>query len=285
MKRWLIAACTAMIAFFTAAPVLACTLFAAVGPARVQGGGTLIAKNRDWRPQPQELRLVTRGAYRYYGIFAGDDGKRKQLKGGVNERGLAVFSASASSIPRQERSRLPHAAHGAMTTMLANCATVDEALKHTECFLGPKFLLLADGNKAAWVEVGPQGRFSIREIPAGTLVHTNHYLDAAMEPYNVSIGTSSQTRCARMEELLAQHPGPMRLEDFAAFGQDHDAGPDNSIWRSGSHKNSTQTLAAMAVWLRAGEPPAIYVKIRENPADQGKEKVLWLQGADLFPAR
>ena len=100
MKRWLIAVCVVMIASFTAVPVLACTLFAAVGPERVQGGGTLIAKNRDWRPQPQELRLVTKGTYRYYGIFAGDEGKRKQLKGGVNEKGLAVFSNNFQTLSR-----------------------------------------------------------------------------------------------------------------------------------------------------------------------------------------
>lgn len=274
---WILVFCTAT------ESAAACTLFAANGANKVLGGGTLIAKNRDWHPQPQELRLVTSGKYRYYGLFAGDAGKRMQIKGGVNEKGLAVFSASASSIPKKERLQMPHASHGAMTTMLANCANVDEALQHVECFVGPKFLLLADASQAAWVEVGPEGHFSIKKQQNGTLVHTNHYLDTTMEQYNVSIGESSRMRYQRMTALLEQPAQPWKLEDFVQFSQDQAAGVDNSIWRSGSRLRGTQTLAVMAVLLQTGKSPRIYVKVRRQPMEKGLEDVYWLGGTELFP--
>lgn len=54
----------------------------------------------------QELKLVEPdNDFKYYGIFA-VDGDAPGLKGGINERGLVVIMASASSIPRQQRLNL-----------------------------------------------------------------------------------------------------------------------------------------------------------------------------------
>ena len=109
----------------------ACTLFAANGADWVQGGGSLIVKNRDWTPEYQELRLVRNRTYAYYGIFGGE-AEHLQLKGGVNAKGLAVFTASASAIPRAQRQLEHGPSQGTLSTLLGECASVGEALAHTE---------------------------------------------------------------------------------------------------------------------------------------------------------
>lgn len=55
-------------------PVLACTLFGAQG-SRVLGDGTLVVKNRDFRPEYQEMRLVQGSRYRFYGLYGGTEEK------------------------------------------------------------------------------------------------------------------------------------------------------------------------------------------------------------------
>jgi hypothetical protein len=72
-----------------------CTLWAAVREA-TRDGGSLVAKNRDWRPDHrQEVKRVTpKQGFRYYGLFATGN-EEPGLKAGVNEKGLVVVSATA----------------------------------------------------------------------------------------------------------------------------------------------------------------------------------------------
>ena len=57
LRATLTAACTA-ISLALSAGATACTLFAAAGEGVVEGGGTLVAKVRDWSPVRQSVRLV-----------------------------------------------------------------------------------------------------------------------------------------------------------------------------------------------------------------------------------
>ncbi len=259
----------------------ACTLFAANGADWVQGGGSLIVKNRDWTPEYQELRLVRNRTYAYYGIFGGE-AEHLQLKGGVNAKGLAVFTASASAIPRAQRQLEHGPSQGTLSTLLGECASVGEALAHTELFIGPKFLLLADAQETAYVEIAPGGRYAVRREKNGPLWHTNHYLEPELTDANVRIGTSSQTRYDRIGSLLMSGARPYALADFVAFSADQDAGPNNSIWRVGSRAGGEQTLATMAIYLPPAGAPEIYVKVRYAPEDAGQEDVFTLDGAALF---
>lgn len=92
----------AALAFFllALAPASACTLFGAQG-SEVEGGGTLLVKNRDWHPQYQEMRYEEGPRYRFYGIFGGSSGKMF-LRGGVNEAGLAVFQQLPAPFPKRK---------------------------------------------------------------------------------------------------------------------------------------------------------------------------------------
>ena len=251
-------------------PARACTLFGAAGSDYVDGGGTLLVKNRDWTPQEQTVRLVTSGRYHFYGLYAGT-AEKKTFKGGVNDQGLGVVLASASSIPRKVRAEMPY--HSGLRDILANCATVDEALQRTEFLTGPKFLMLADRQKLVYVEVAPDGKVNVQEVQQGTLAHTNHYLAPEFQSYNQLKGVSSHTRYDRIKSLL-QAGQPFTLDRFLEFSADRHDGPDNSIWRDGSTDKKEQTLGAIAIRIPETGQPEIYIKYRQHPDEQGHEQIV-----------
>ena len=237
----------------------ACTLWAATG---VQG--TLLAKNRDWRPDHRQSlkRVQPASGFAYLGLFAeGDD--EPGLKAGVNQQGLSIVSAS-SNLPRSERAIQP-GKHGVMAAILARYASV-EALEQDagKVFSQARagFFLVADRHRALVVEVGLEGAWSLRRCADGTVAHTNHYLDPDLAArYNVRIGASSAARLARIQDLLAQG-GPFDLERFAALSRDRNDGPDNSLWRSGREC----TLASWIVDAPAAGAPRLRV-VLANPGE------------------
>lgn len=259
---------------------LACTLFGAQG-SRVLGGGTLVVKNRDYRPEYQEMRMVQGSRYRFYGLYGGSE-KKMGLKGGVNEAGLAVFSAAASCLPQKERQAMGRNT-GALGKLLGRYATVEEALASGIDLGGPKFLLLADATELAWVEVGDADRVTVRRVRNEPLAHTNFYLSPEFEELNQKPAVSARHRYDRIRELLETQDTPYLLDDLIRYSQDQQEGPDNSIWRTGSREKGPQTLATFGVWIHAGARPDVFVKIRYSPEDQGREDVYQLDGAHLFP--
>ena len=247
-----------------APPAAACTLFAAAGP-RVQGGGVLIAKTRDWRPiQTHTLRRVAdSGAFPYVGLFA-EGGDAPGLKAGVNSHGLVVVSATAP-VPRQERRAAPRTA-GLLAKLLASSASVEEALQHRDWFLGPRFLLLADRHTVASVEIAPGGQLDIQTTSATVLSHTNHYVAPTLRQYNPArVSASSQARYQRTAQLQAQ-PEPLGVDDFIRFSDDRVGGPDDAIWREGSSSTRTRTLVAWIVSLPPLGEPQLYVKVADPGA-------------------
>lgn len=242
----------------------ACTLWAAAGDA-VEGGGVMLVKNRDWAPDhQQELRLITpKQGLRYFGLFA--TGKESGLRAGINEKGLSVVSATAGSIPAVERRKMPRKM-GVLREILRTCDTVDDALQRTDLFLGPQFIMMADRNKIAYIEIGPQGKHSIRSESKGALYHTNHYVEDSLLDENQKIGSSSSTRYQRISALLGGAK-PFSVDDFISFSQDRVAGPDHSIWRTGAKQSSVRTLATWLVYSPFLGDTQIYVRLA-NPGQQ-----------------
>ncbi len=272
--------CMGMTLFFPMGVVFGCTLFGAQG-SRVQDGGAILVKNRDWRPEYQEMRLVQGTRYRFYGLYGGTR-DTMALKGGVNEKGLAVFSASASVIPASQRTGMGKKT-GCIKRMLGTYATVEEALRKTDVWGGPKFFLLADATELAYVEVGKNNQIVVRRQKNGTLAHTNFYLSPAFQQLNLKAGISARHRYARIEALLASQHVPYQLDDLLQYSQDRSDGPDNSIWRVGSRLQGPQTIATFGVWLHAYAKPDVFVRVRQQPTDKGHETVYQWQGANLFP--
>jgi len=251
-----------------ARPLWACTLWAAAGE-RVAGGGTLLVKNRDWRPDHrQELKLVhpTEGFYAYYCLYA--DGPDRGVKAGINQKGLVVVSATApfSQAQREAMYRTP----ALNAKLLANCADVSQALNSTGWFWGPRFLLLADAFEIALLAIGPEGNYQITRTKSGVLYHTNHYVQPALVQFNPDKKlTSSRARFERISRLLAGDE-KFTLAEFAEMAASRQGGPDNALWRTGKKPSFTRTLSTWIVQHKPAQGAELYVKIA-NPGEEVKE--------------
>lgn len=269
-------------------PAQACTLFAAAGSDWVQGGGSLIAKVRDWEPTTQSLWLEAKdGQYRYYALLAegrGNDGNYI-LRSGMNEKGFVVVQSTAGSIPLKDRQASKNRG-GVISPLLSKYASVDEALKDSSRIFGrsaPQNVMIADKNKIACIEIGMNGKFTVEGKANGALYHTNHYVMPDMLPSNQKApGISSRKRYSRIEELLKTGQTPYTLSDFIRFSEDRKNGPYYSIWHEGKTDTSSQTVSVMIVYLPAQGEPVMYVKMRRNPDEQGQEEVHQLTMQDMF---
>lgn len=256
----------------------ACTLWAASGTA-VDGGGTLLAKNRDWYPNHEQvLRLVhPEHGYAYFGLYA----KNKAYSGfkaGINEKGLVIVSASASSIPRKERKQMKYTG-AVIRHVLSHCSTAEEAAAYLKTVEGPQFLLFGDKTMSGVAEIGRDEKNSIHLTRNGAIAHTNHYTDPALTMYNELPGRSSHVRYARIEDLLRETKRPYTIDDFLRFAKDQNAGPDDSILRTGSTKKSEATIATWAVRIPEEGSPTLYVHI-QNPGN--REITYDLKSNDVF---
>lgn len=255
----------------------ACTLWAAVG-GKVAGGGTLIAKNRDFEPTYRQIVKIREeaGAYRFLGVY--EDGNEKSgLKMGINEHGLVIVSANPP-FSYQQRQKIPRTV-GLSRKILSACDSVDSALSYQQWFVGPCFLLLADRQKIALVEIGLDGNVSIQQTQNGVLYHSNHYIDATLEKFNPQkISRSSLERYKRIDHFMTRQ-ATYTLEDFISISGSREGGPDNSIWRDGSKPSGTRTLAAWIVRQPAAGQPQLYLRLA-NPGEKPETSVL--NGVKIF---
>ena len=268
-------------------PCEACTLWGATGTS-VEGGGTLIAKNRDWAPDHhQELAfLKPRKGYRSLALKV-IGGEEPGVKAGVNEKGLVIVSATASQIPSADRKKVQQQKE-LLSHLLATCASVDDVLRNLELMRRPVFYLAGDRKEIAVIEVGPEGNRAVTRRESGTLHHTNHYCGIATPASGRKPGASSNQRYERIGELLETQKRPFTVEDFIRFSQDQTAGPDNSIWRTGSKPGSQRTLATWVVSVPESGSPQLYLKIAdpdepEQVCSLSLEAAFRLRGGDRIP--
>ncbi len=279
-KSWL--AMAGLLALFHS-PVNACTLWGAAGSASVDG--TLLAKNRDWKPDHvQSLRLRhPQQGYAYLGLYA-DNGSAPGIKAGVNEKGLAVVSASASSLPRAVR-LADSERHGILAQLLRDYGSLDEVAAAADKVFPlsrPVFLLLADARGLMQVEIGQQGRYTLIRQQNGMLAHTNHYADTALLDAPQKVGASSRTRLDRIQSLLARQP-QHSLAEFETLSQDRHDGPDNSLWRNGHE----YTLAGWQMAFPPAAAPKLHL-VLANPGaapltrDYTLDAAFWAQPAQTL---
>jgi len=236
----------------------ACTLWGATG-RWVEGGGTLIVKNRDWVPDHHQELAVLKPVEGFKSLaLRAVGGAEPGVKAGVNEKGLVIVSASANQVPRAERKKFQQK-KGLLRHFLATCAGVEDVLKNLDLMRRPVFYMIGDRKELALIEIAPDGRRSVTRRDSGTLVHTNHF-SAVDAPNLRKPGASSTQRLARIEELLKSREKPFVAEDFIRFSEDRSAGPDNSIWRTGSHSIKNRTLATWLVFIPASGRPQLYLK-------------------------
>ena len=254
---------------------LACTLWGAAGDgALVTDGGTLLAKNRDWKPDHRQVLKAVRpqAGHAYFGLYA-EGNANPGLKAGINDAGLSIVVASASSIPKALRDA-QRGTQGVMVRVLAGYASVDAVLADADALFAvsrANFFLLADRTRLLVVEVGLDGKYVARRVDEGSATHTNHYLDAALAGrYGDTPGKSSRARLARIDALLGQAPRPLGVDAFVAMSQDRHAGPDDSLWRSGKE----HTLAAWIVRTPQSGAPILDVRIANPGEDERRERLV-----------
>ncbi|GFK95044.1 hypothetical protein NNJEOMEG_02897 [Fundidesulfovibrio magnetotacticus] len=264
----------------------ACTLWALQG-ADVAGGGSILVKNRDFAPDhPTRFALLApRGGYRVAAMLSVTPEGRTMVVGGVNEKGLAVVTATAGTIPRSLRlERIREGGLvGAARTLLSRCASVDEVFadKETLARLAPAFALVADARRVAVLECSGTG-YALEPVPAGAFAaHTNHpELPGGPEDLRQRPDApGSVARLERIRSLLAQASRPLVLDSAASFSRDSVAGPDQSIFRTGSKPSSPRTLGMLAVWLPPGGAAPVLLARTSNPGEPEEERRLVLDEA------
>lgn len=244
----------------------ACTLW-----ATLSGYGSnaelLVAKNRDRRPQPttQTLNLIkarNNDDYDYVALAQGTP------IAGVNASGLVVVSATIDSLPKNIR-RVGQG--GIVANLLLNFGSVSDVLDRGRRLLSEShrmFLLIADREQIALIEMAPNGEYQVKSINQGSAYHTNHYVFSDylnLNPLKSDASlSSSQIRYARIKELLNNHSRPLTLQDFVGFSQEQHDGPRNSIFRLGEN-GSSRTIASFIVDIKAGQPMHLYLRYLPNP--------------------
>jgi hypothetical protein len=102
----------------------------------------------------------------------------------------------------------------------------------------------------------------------------------SMQEFNKITAVSSQTRYNRIAGLLNSHASqPYDFDRFVSFSNDQNAGPDNSIFRTGSTPQKSRTMAVWAVAIAPAGSPVLYAKIM-NPGKE--ETVLRISIDDVF---
>jgi hypothetical protein len=267
-----------LLCLFSLRPSAACTLWGAAGAAAA-GGGTLVAKNRDWAPDHRQELVLLRppGGYAAVALLA-VGGDEPGVKAGVNEKGLAIVSATAAQFSSAARKSIQQK-KGLLRHLLATCASVAEVLQQVDGMRRPVFYLVADRREVALIEVAPDGLRAVSRRESGFLHHTNHYCGIEPKEPARPPGAGSRQRYARIGELLEAAERPFTLDAFIRFSQDRNAGPDHSIWRTGSDPARHRTVATWVVDIPASGSPRLYLKT----ADPGQpERVCRLSVAEAL---
>lgn len=252
-------------------PVQACTAWEVAGSS-VKDGGTIIAKNRDYAyGERNELKVVTEnGGYKYLALYANTGNK-----GGVNEKGLVALSLSAPSHleNHMDSSKYVGSRNHKFNNnwILAHYKTVDEtinALRQGQWVTHPEFIALADKNKVAYIELGPDGVYAVKSTNSGILEHTNHYLEADMANLNPEKLGYELKRWEKAEEQLNSQK-QFTMNDIQSFTK------DPIVW----YKHpKVMTYASMVVNNKPDNETLIWVKIA-NPGEDAYEVQVTLEEA------
>lgn len=274
----------AVFLFATGIPASACTLWSLSGE-RVQGGGALIAKNRDFTTDmPNHFEVITpeRGFRMFAMVATSTEGKRN-LVGGVNEHGLAVVTATVGTIPKDERISRSKAGklQNPTRTILTRFRSLREFLDSPDTLrtLYPVFALVADSTGAVMIEASG-GDYRILPVPPQEPgVHTNHPLTRDFSDiWETKAAKGSQVRLERMRGLLDQSSGKLGLAAFTALSLDRVGGPDQSIFRVGSAPGKPRTLGTLSAWLPPAGAPVVFARLT-NDGQGVEEKTFTLDTA------
>ena len=196
-----------------------CTTWAASGSA-TGGGGPILAKNRDYRPDHLPLQNVVHATpdsgYPY--LYVSSAGSPGVFSGGMNRAGLAV--ADTHVYCTDLGPGLP--SYALMMHILEGHDSVSSALDYLRAVprLGRNNLILADARGHLAVFEGGHSHYGLFESHDGALVNTNHFVSEEMRDHFAAVGPPqargrSRGRYGTVHRALADAHG--RID--AAFAQ------------------------------------------------------------------
>lgn len=250
--------------------IYSCTLWSAIGSS-AKDNITLIAKNRDWSPDHKQVlkKVLNKDGLNYFALIV-EEGNDPGVKAGINQKNLVVISASAGSIPKNERDKIKNKKN-LVRTLLTYYENVPAVINDKKIFetSKPMFYMIADKDYIAYIEVAIDSKYSVKIKNNGILFHTNHYLDEKLNYSNKKIGKSSLIRFNRISLLMNENK-QFTFDDFLKISNDKNDGQDNSIWRTGSKPDKERTLASWIVSISKHDNIIVYIKIA-NPDEEIKE--------------
>lgn len=182
---------------------------------------------------------------------------------GINEHGVAVFANSLW--PRAGRNwQAPPVTRRA----ILECASADEAVERARAMNGPavgSFLIIDAAGRIRNLEILPQA-LAVIARDRGVFAHTNHCLDAAVQPHEIQQLPSpgSPGRCLRMQALLDAHAGRISVEDIKRMLADHTGRPE-PICRHATTATEWETTSALIA-----EPASRRFHLSYGPPCEGK---------------
>jgi isopenicillin-N N-acyltransferase-like protein len=199
-----------------------CTAFAA-GPASTADGGVLIGQNQDQSRLMGELVVILRveperGPRILTATFAGLIGY-----GGINSAGVGLMQNSlANSVWRFGLPHYPLKRAFLEQQDVAGCLRLLDRARLGSC----ANYVLCDREQVVDVETTPDG-YAILPGRDGWVSHTNNFLDPtlAADERLLAALPDSAPRCARMDRLVAERRGRIRLDDAKGWLSDHDGHP------------------------------------------------------------
>ena len=253
----------------------ACTLWAAAGE-RVVGGGTLIAKNRDWVPDHQQfirLNIPTEG-YRYIELNTVGN-KTPGTKAGINEHGLVVVNASPPGIYDKPENYFGRQGTAWVLRHYRNVGEVLAGLNAGKWAGGPMYLIVADLHEVAVIEFGLNGRNRNESTASGVLYHTNHYMNPDFQYLNPYRSGNSYDRSEHIKAKMARKKS-FSIQDFI------NESIHPTIWRPGASVQSARTLSTWIVSQSPNDEARLYLRMG-NPGNPAKEYDFLVK--DLFDGK
>jgi len=242
----------------------ACTTWGAIGEA-VQGGGLLIAKNRDNPPTGLEIlkfhQSLKNDLVSYLTLSYKNNTNNKSnyrfISAGVNQYGLVVVNNAAASTLEKNLNHREVGETILIKKILSHFSNVSQVLLcRSQLFNNTEVnhLLIGDSTGLIQVEIGPHGLYAIKHANKSQpyLFHTNTYESKNLVQFNTVDYKDSQIRYARIKTLLKKTKPPFTLNDFWRISYDRNAGENSSLFRD-------YTEATWIVKETTNASPILYV--------------------------
>ncbi len=230
----------------------ACTCFATV---HGENNAVLIAKNRDEIPDIQSVvAFHPAQGFSFLALVSQQkQGGSYVVRAGINQYGLTIVNMAASVL-KNYPSYADRYDDGddLMRAVLTQYKSIAGVMGNLPLLVAahpyPEFYLLADSTQTALIELAPDGQYSVSLSNSVPLYHTNNYEAAGFMQYNTFYLEDSMNRYKRIADLM-NSMSVYSMDTFITFAHDHDAGTNDSIFRTGIDSNNPDTPRTLATFI------------------------------------